>query len=380
MSEKNFDFKSLDLTEEERNDLVGATQEEGTKMQAKVESSEVDDYTDTEKLLENGKEKIKQIEISGLGEISYYEKKVLFPEMVIKETGGVKGYIRKIINIDNIDKTILKRIKAWEYKYKRDNNPNSLIRNDLMKEILRKLTNNDFPDKTFNHVISGDQSTSKEYLECFKEEKLIFQEILSLKLHTNSLEGAISLPHAYGVPFKLEDNKKFADREYFPEEFARIRSESKEENEPPLFYLAEEAFQVLDGDIWSLSLEGKEIIFGFGSKNKVFKEYLELCKKTIESISYDWGRFKRGELLEIYKYLLDRVNGKCDKPKPTKDDPYSFNFFSKIFRYNHPLIPLIIDHPGVLNLRWCHADYAAIPTKKGYSILEFITDKEDNNQ
>ncbi len=39
----------------------------------------------------------------------------------------------------------------------------------------------------------------------------------------------------------------------------------------------------------------------------------------------------------------------------------------------HPVIPVILNNPNINELRWCHADFAYIPTKKGMNIIEMIT-------
>jgi hypothetical protein len=85
------------------------------KMREKVESGKVANFDDAENLVEEEKQKrkieqepiTKKIEIPGLGEIEYVERKVLFPEKYVEETGGVKGYIKKTITWEKL-------LKFWD--------------------------------------------------------------------------------------------------------------------------------------------------------------------------------------------------------------------------------------------------------------------------
>ena len=49
----------------------------------------------------------KKIDILGVGEIEYTEKTVMFPEKIVQKTGGVKGYIRKMISWEEL-------IRFWD--------------------------------------------------------------------------------------------------------------------------------------------------------------------------------------------------------------------------------------------------------------------------
>lgn len=79
-------------------------------------------------------------------------------------------------------------------------------------------------------------------------------------------------------------------------------------------------------------------------------EFQTLAEKTIKA------------LLEPIKRFKDKKRGIPDKRIGRSQDQGS-----------HPCLPIILNHPDIPELRWCHADYAAIPTKKGYNILEMIT-------
>ena len=44
----------------------------------------------------------KKIDIPGVGEIEYTEKVIMFPEKIVQETGGVKGYVRKMVSWEEL--------------------------------------------------------------------------------------------------------------------------------------------------------------------------------------------------------------------------------------------------------------------------------------
>lgn len=103
----------------------------------------------------------------------------------------------------------------------------------------------------------------------------------------------------------------------------------------------------------------ENIIFGFQFENKIMKQYFSEIENIIQNSTSNLikERFKNK-----IAWFLDNNRKKLDG---------IINYINPVGY--HPVIPIVLNHPKGIRLRWCHANYAAIPTKNGYNVLEMIT-------
>lgn len=331
IKKKNIDEEKLLKTE---NEIVA---EEEFSPEAIDKDAEIEKYGE-----------MKKINIPEVGEISYCEKIIMFPKHLVEKTGGVKGYIRKIVDRHNLN-----------------NKPN----NESVVNVLRKITGGNFPDKTFNHVLNGYTRIDPK-LDLFKEERMILQEISSQKYFE------LGCPYGFFI-FNLESNEQVIDfssygngtvKNYYYDLSAtsteNIGLLKKIRETPSLFLVASEGLSVLHGDVWDgyneISFRSVPL-FGFDHNNKVFNYYINSYKNIIHNLKFNEKTYE-----ELAERTVKRAVGSIEYMQGIKDLPANIG-------HGHPIIPLIINHPDLSNLRWCHADYAAFPTKKGYNVLEMIT-------
>ncbi|OHA53352.1 MAG: hypothetical protein A2Z62_02585 [Candidatus Terrybacteria bacterium RIFCSPLOWO2_02_42_20] len=311
----------------------------------KKENIETEKVIENNKIKKDWKEKI--IEIPELERISFFEKQVLFSKNIIEDTGGVKGYIRKFIQWDELTRVLskgkLSSDKILKIKNKEERTPKEqkiydslAVDNEVINNFLSTFTDGDFPTKTANHVFCGvyGQFSKSESLKKFTTDRILLQKIKLLER----------------IEIQQVDIRS-----------GKIKNEFFQDKNPDMLNLTKKnvyyrtAYGGLSvskrGDFWYLSVPYKitnAVIFGFGLKNKAFQNYLEKAKFYVEN-EYSSEEYSSIEYLTGRKNYLNR---------------------------EHPVIPIMVKHPDVTELRWCHADYASIPTKKGLNILEMITDKE----
>lgn len=336
MSEK-FDFSKIeeqkefkDLPQEEKDKIVGETKEEEENEKQSTEGST-----------------IKKIEIPDLGEIEYFEKKIYFSDKFVQETGGVRGYVKKTIDRRIID--LAKKEEKYEplqFGY---------TPNKLLISVLTKISDGYFPGKTFNHIFLGDyRGDHKEQYSLLKKEGILKQEINS----PSHLK-------------KIRPNEPRYNFDFEGKEIAKV----EEKIRSPYFSFFSDGLDVhRKGEIWhGQSPMSDAPLFGFGQKNQVFGKYLELVSELISQFRIDVSGAEEN-VIETKEEVIKRLT-------------QNFEYMKKYVMKNilclqgkrdegarlHPSIPLVVNHPDIPNLRWCHADYAAIPTEKGYNVLEMIT-------
>lgn len=125
----------------------------------------------------------------------------------------------------------------------------------------------------------------------------------------------------------------------------------------------------------SYDYRGTKSFFGFSNDNKAYLKYLNSCsdlyKKLLKAnISND----------DFEKYSKDsKYRGiKAQMGYPFLDDNSNLDDFiekGKCYEIEnsdqrHPIIPVIINHPDIPDLRWCHSSYAFIPSKNGMNIIK----------
>tara|TARA_Y100000031_G_scaffold156908_1_gene214106 strand:- start:305 stop:1549 length:1245 start_codon:yes stop_codon:yes gene_type:complete len=158
------------------------------------------------------------------------------------------------------------------------------------------------------------------------------------------------------------------------------------------------------GLIWGGNTEN--VIFGFGGKNKIFQNYIievkkiyddllpqiyeiesELLKDTIRrehtkplspteverkyKIELGLQKLKKNSFEDYHRYLLCNLHDIGPEGEKEKSRGDSGALGGEY--YSHPRIPIVLNHPDIPELRWCYADYASIPTKKGLNIIKMIT-------
>lgn len=106
----------------------------------------------------------KKIKIPGFGEIEYTEKRVMFLEKTVQETGGVKGYIRKMISWEEllrfwgIDESEWEKIKAGQIYHSREE-----LEKDNKRFMAEKRPDLLYGEETLN------EHPKRESIEKFKQ-------------------------------------------------------------------------------------------------------------------------------------------------------------------------------------------------------------------
>lgn len=438
---------------------------EAEKIQERVEYGEVKKYTETEELIDdekffnetkdNGKVE-KTIEIPGIGEIKYIEKTIHFPERFVKETDGVKGYIKKTINWDDlyntigISKDLIKNndfsIKKFSEEMRRISvesegrigklpdeifKENKLItskkiynKNKLAKEkitlknfitLLSGLTNGQFITQTFNHVFNGQWGHSNLW-DSFKNEGLIRQDIGKL----DSLIKEEAPEFSYNI-FDKKTNRLIDVKSFISQLLISKETKNKIINNLELSRLSNLSRHCFNGRlakheknkiieaikkrddvyfasffglsvtqrnrIWNDSVSG--VLFGFGKNNKSLKNHNERVLALLEKIEkYDDSQSNKLEspLSKNKEHEFSSDSKSClNAAKMSTGLLHSDDWIYMVGGFwpqhentnftntGHLHVPIIHNHPEVSELKWCHADYASIPTKKGLNILEMIT-------
>ena len=370
-------------------------------------------------------------------ELFYDEEFVKFPQHLIEITGGVEGYNRKKVTWENLTKTFdelinIEGIKRWialllkidknnseqrlvekEKEYKTFDKINSLDSFFLFKSILRTLNKFLFnKDKNFSEyknefINTLDENDWNQFQIIIPKANLVFDKIFN-KLGDNFIhrENIHVMNGWWGLPEKearKDFKKNMLTQKIFDPEIESVRKKLdmgagikyiirpiKNPSERLKYVGASEIDQnsnkyikghkkdksfltCLDGlsvsnrGIWGMDREYYEklpygrAIFGFSQKNKAYNKYLKSCLGLLEEFDLfdsgtEGGQNKR--YIKCVKELIDM--GKSNAFSPYDDLP-------------HPKIPIVIGHPDIPDLRWCHATNAYIPTKNGLNFIEMIS-------
>ena len=121
--------------------------------------------------------------------------------------------------------------------------------------------------------------------------------------------------------------------------------------------------------------------FKFDTRNSVLRDYctkiLNLVKeqkaRKSEKDSYYYRKNSRDK--DARSLAINTVKSLVEPMREWKGQKVSATgrIGNSLERGEHPYLPIVVNHPNLPELRWCHADYAAIPTKNGYNIIEMIT-------
>lgn len=405
----------------------------------------------------------KKIDIPGVGEIEYTEKKIMFPEKIVQETGGVKGYVRKMVSWDELARfwgmqpeefqkiikgSLTSREKIRElnnYRKKkneeaiewRKKNPelakkypdwyeiyDNILADEELNEypeqkmidfylehhgiltIILKLTDGELIEKTLNHIVGGHQNYASREDVATKDcvlgkfgdaRSLGFKYFRNVKFYgcdlaTNQILSYEELFEKAGIDKDLlvkynEMTLSDKEKQIFLEKIFNTKNVYFQQNRGISL--------TTPGELWRSSAMArdeqysnwetcdipylKDIIIGFKkqSGNPVFKKYhekvLPIMQDQAEKVKLtahlDPRKWKKGYGTNDFNQALATLLS-FDKPK----------YYRKVGiitgssnEGKHPQIPIVLNHPDIPELRWCHADYAAIPTKNGYNIIEMIT-------
>jgi hypothetical protein len=400
--------------------------------------------SDTNSESEHGTVK-KKIEIPGMGEIEYTEKRIMFPEKIVQETGGVKGYIRKMVSWDNLANFLGVSLEEMN-KMKANYHDAFKLREKLKKEneervdegipplwsqkeidetfdderlplddsrqkyekvggilpIISAMTKGEFIKETFNHIVGGYINISRKktiskdcVLDKFldlelrgeKIKRSILSDFRAYDIKTNDmLEESRTMDHEQLI--KQYQDGTLSKETYLMKEYGLSLTDcsllwkgqklEKNEIESKNFFASDPRSQNTPFLY--------DIVVGFkpNTQNSVLKEYcssvLKIMKERYPGLDSKIDEsdafpsrlriFQRKVAMETLGLLFK--NKKTDKKGPKMTDLFKLAYRSPD-EHGHPLIPIVINHPDIPELRWCHADYAAIPTKNGYNIIEMIT-------
>jgi hypothetical protein len=223
----------------------------------------------------------------------------------------------------------------------------------LLKNIVDTLGDS-FLDKENIHVMSLYQGPGFESFSDGMLKQKIFDPTVD-----ESIKSGGTQDYGYSV-FSI-------DSEGVMQKVDRVASSKPEDYKKLLSYLENGDFlihgfglNVTEGGIWDLDKNRKDPSlvfntfqkpkFGFSGENFVFNRYMESIKE-----------------------LFNKQNG-IAKEAVTASPKNPFYFQTDP---PHPLIPVVIGHPDIPDLRWCHANHAYIPTKNGINVLKMISSKEE---
>ena len=325
----------------------------------------------------------KKIKIPGFGEIEYTERIINFPERIVQETGGVIGYKRKTITWEELSRFFgVNNVRKLRWT-----DSENFEEKGGTASVIGAMTNNEFIDQTLNHLVYGDGGV--------REENLTKDRML------DTFDNGVGF-----ITYDIVSNKKLSADEVFEREHAK----SKE----GVYLQSDYGLNVTDvGELWIgrrhdrilpkgapvpfYGIEGSEgvavgpdfdrIVLGFklNTRNKALRSYgikvLEIMEKQglenpdiINANKSFTSSSIAGSTFREYSYRT--LKGIIDEIRIF--DQNGIKYIGQIIsgfarEAMHPRIPMVKNHPDIPELRWCHADYAAIPTKNGYNIIEMIT-------
>lgn len=312
-----------------------------------------DNFEDLKNEYSESKRENKTIEIAGLGKLEYVESIINFPENIIRETGGVKGYIRKKISLKDIEALGLSKANV--------------------QEIYSTLTDGNFPMKTHNHTFNFYGGHGNQAHEQFARERMLLQQIsVSDSISEDGQEIVKYFPPTHlnrNILISVDQNTNQVKEVYNINDENWLREKGLKKD--PDSYMVT---PLGTGLCVSTKQENPDVkyypssnykFFGFSTKNKAYVNYLdkaknvymELFEQLKTSPSY---KTNSGEYFEESLKNLEDIHTKMEG-------------FDGDDTWHHPRIPLVINKNGVPNLRWCHSSYASIPTEKSLNIIEMIT-------
>jgi hypothetical protein len=394
----------------------------------------------------------KKINVSEIGEIEYLERRVMFPEKIVAETGGVKGYIRKTIPWEEI-KRILgfdpEEYKRLKMETERLDKEIEKINNEIEKlDPEYRAPFHKIPDQLVSLISSKEEYREKCFEERKAESKLesemenrmhvengnnnklikILQTLSngaygkSLAIHYGHLKedftSSRGLLQKIGRPTRISNPEIFGEvaagglyavdkktNELIPAKNIDKELENKRDSSglkvilgghfydkkiiKKLFFdLKDKLFYVsVLSEGLSVSIKNSlgwrirtgpynlyDCFFaGFNQDNSAFKNYLQKTKDLYQDVIFPQvskikipsGESSYYSYSQPKDYLLQNVDyflGNRSDFLPFDDEAMS-----------HPRIPVVFNNPDISELRWCHAQYVFLSTKKGLNVIEMIT-------
>ena len=347
-----------------------------------------------------GRSQRKTIESPGVGNLEYVEETIYFSQDIVEKTGGVKGYIKKKIDWQNLGSLLVSsqdpaEVDSLNEALKRNGNStndeelqgkekelmaewlkeSSLKPGSKMAEVYKALTDGDFPNDMMTHRLGfyGDTQDEKDFVK----DKFLLQQISFSESQSEDGEKVkkykpmTPIGSLRGQLFLLVDNEtgKIEDTD--------IDSSYEQELRKGEILQEDGQYTIISPPGSGFSLSNKEdsytykpqgptdMFFGFSQKNKAYMKYLEGMKNfytelqpQLENLSQYDSRYK-----DYFDECVKNLEGTHTHMEGYRDNE----------NWTHPKIPLVINNDKVPNLRWCHATYASIPTNKNLNIIEMIS-------
>ncbi|PSO45966.1 MAG: hypothetical protein BRC25_00265 [Parcubacteria group bacterium SW_6_46_9] len=339
-------------------------------------------------------------------EIPVEETKVEFSQATQKETHGVSGYIRKRVRWDDLLKNypdddrafrkqefsdLLNEVRNSEYVsfYRRHD-----LEGDLLT-LINAMTNDEFPNKTYNHVVGLYAGHDEKLTEQAMSEGLFMQKILDpetfLDIHPDD-KGKFHGIATDMIFNKVESNELVDSIELMEETEENQKEKIRQYKDDPSVYIAgSRGLSVTRGGVWGkvgVDRQQSPIVqpmYGFGDKSKAFNTYMKKVSKIFKSKKLS-GAVEKFESTRLYSSNIKKLKNSTGVGFERPDVLYRsiqdtlgekeidrFDTYKEP-DFNHPRIPIINGHPDIPDLRWCFADYASIPTEENLNILEFISE------
>lgn len=324
-------------------------------------------------------------------EMPYSEKEVRFPEHLVEETDGVLGYTRRLIRWEDYKKVISEIPREKK--------------NHILDKIFEELGENVLTTTNIHTIGRGytlrSRKESGEKIDLDREfsKHMLTQIIYDPAVTDRQTDDDPDDPRTYFIlkDYLFNNHWSFNPRYYLnPKQIIELLGgEYKEETitedflrllnknhlmalpSPTVYHRKynnrdHQRLSLSCGGIWYASGEparrGSELyleqaFFGFSGENKAFVRYVtkmidewEYGECTAPSLTGDLHRHHgQGQHGELFEFLDGQDSA-------------------------HIYLSVILGHPDIPNLRWCHASHAYIPTKNGMNFCKMISSPESKRK
>ncbi len=349
----------------------------------------MESFSSVENANEQSKREVFSIEVFG-EKLEVTKEEFTYSEKIQNET-KIEGYTKYKINqhdIENflediIDKKFPESKKVEGHRgFYMDRKVDQEI-NHIYKELCEKLSDSNFPDKTYNHVIQADGDYFDEYHKQMYEDNFILGKLENISPNMNSVKfrfskSALVITNDLGeVSFvgdiRIQDGENYtlsklldtknthpnigndvrlvAKFEHFktmsPEEFSEFTKDK-------IICSTMSGIYTQYGDLFgNINRNYNESgcprpIFGFDSEDPIFKQYIEKVKELYSKIPPE--------------IISDKNIRGLDHLLLNPEKKYKTGFVEEI-------LPVMTGDTDLPQMRWGHAKYAIIPTEKNFNFL-----------
>lgn len=222
----------------------------------------------------NESAKVLEFESNNNSKISleYSSSNFEYPESIQNET-GILGYERILINNGQIEKYFNENISKEQ-------------KNTLSKEILLKISDGRFPSQSFTYSMDAWENKNgniEKYLQQFKSDKFILQDIFGVSSYFNLKDNGIS------SAFTRNDQEDTPDNSFFDvfdkkskkiigySDIYTILNKYKDEiKNNEVFIISGNGLNVGELDFWGkIDISNKnDVAFGFDRQDSLFQNYI----------------------------------------------------------------------------------------------------------